>query len=80
MSENNFKTEDVLAVVREVASHSQPFREDNQNGYDYVLCDYCNGKYIDVYRSEQEARDKFKHELNCVWLIAKDMLTGHGKE
>lgn len=73
----DFKTEDVLAVVREILAEKQPHIEYNNNGYDYAICNHCNGKSVVAFWSDEKTLSKFKHIPSCVYLIAKDMLTGY---
>ena len=79
MCEEVFRTEDVLAVIKEVASHNNPHIEEHCNAHDSIVCDYCN-KSITVYGTGHDTLfmlAKFKHDRNCTYLIAKDMLTGY---
>ncbi len=74
---SEFKTEDVLVVVKEILDKWQPYMHYNNNGLDYATCDYCCGRSTNKKGTIDEELNSFKHDLDCVYTIAKDMITGY---
>lgn len=66
----DFDPKDVIALakaVKEISANSHY----NPNGPDYTDCPFCTGEVGGEYGKMEE----IKHDLDCPYLLAKDMLT-----
>lgn len=65
-----FNKEDVTRVAQAVVDNA-PYYEsagNNYSGFDGHSCTYCNA-------AKEEHIDKIVHDLDCVALVAQDLLT-----
>lgn len=67
--ENNDREKDIQKLCKGVLEMS-PISYCNPNGPDYSNCPLCSKESF-----FNAGMDDIKHELNCVYLIAKDLST-----
>ena len=63
-----FKKEDVIILAKAVYEDAVCFH-DGGDYADYYCCLFCCGDSTD-------AKEEFKHEIDCPVLVASDVLTG----
>ena len=62
-----FKKDDVLRVANELLLNSITFDCSDYNSQDFYTCTYCH--------AEDANDENIKHDINCVTLVAQDLLT-----
>ncbi len=71
---NMDREKDILVVASAVVSHSVNYW-DNPNGPEEFTCPYCGVYGCRLGNDEWPDLKDMKHKLDCVYLIAKDLLT-----
>jgi hypothetical protein len=77
MNEPQFKKEDVWAVARAIGSG---LYTDDRGKNAYIICGHCRASTYMDWQDEEGSYREFKHDPNCVVLIAQDLLVGSTKE
>ena len=67
---------DVIKLCQQVLDMSLNFYDNPNGGYEYT-CPMCYNRIEISGRVIPPTMSTFKHDINCGYLIAKDLLTGY---
>ena len=73
--------EDAIVLARFIREKAQPVLEDGWDEPKFFRCECCDADHVpyrwDTGETKEDQRRTFKHEANCPYVLAGDMLTGY---
>ena len=71
------REDDIIALAKGVLATKAIYDEKyNSRSPDTFVCPFCGQEEWEVNCKEDHEMESIEHELNCPYLIAKDLLTG----
>jgi hypothetical protein len=69
------REEQITELCKKVVNVIPEFYDNPNGGYENT-CPYCYKMGYGDYKRIQISMEDIEHDVNCAWLIAKDLLTG----